>query len=172
MSQKNLISIGEIAGNHGRRRESVHNIVKRLGIETVKVKDANARGQKVSCITMEDYALLERHLTNSPPGDADRAVSHGGFYLALLEPDLDPGRFKVGFATDVDERIRRHKTVAPLSKKVREWPCKLLWEKTAIECVTYGCEQLYTEVYRTNDIEEVIGRAEDFFRLMPQLTGE
>ena len=172
MAEKNLISLGEIAVNHGRHSQSVHKFVRRLGIETVKVKDANARGQKVSCITMEDYARLEQLLTNSPPGYPDRAVSHGSFYLALLEPDLDPGRFKVGFATDVDERIRRHKTVAPLLTKVREWPCKLLWEKTAIECVTYGCEQLYTEVYRTSDIKSVIGQAEKFFRLMPQLTEE
>ena len=37
MAERNLISIGEIAGNHGLRRQSVHKIVKWHGIEPVKV---------------------------------------------------------------------------------------------------------------------------------------
>lgn len=169
MTEKDLISIGEIAANHGRRRESVHNIVKRLGIDTVKVASARARGQKVSCITLEDYILLEQHLINSRSGNSNRTASYGVFYLALLEPLLDPGRFKVGFASNVDERIRSHKTVAPLLETVKTWPCKLLWEKTAIECVTHNCEQLYTEVFRTDDVAKVIDRADRFFELMPRL---
>ena len=172
MPDKNLISIGEIATIHGRRRESVHNIVKRLGIDTVKVASASARGQKVSCITMEDYRLLEQQLANSTQKTADTVAFRGVFYLAQIEPVLDPGRFKVGFATDISERIRSHKTIAPFLQIVKTWPCKLLWEKTAIECVTHKCEQIYTEVFRTDDIQKVIQRADEFFEMMPQLIGE
>lgn len=171
MPDKNLISIGEIATNHGRRRQSVHNIVKRFGIDTVKVASANARGQKVSCITMEDYRVLEQHLADSTQKTGDNAAFRGVFYLAQIEPILDPGRFKVGFATDINERTRSHKTIAPFLEIVKTWPCKLLWEKTAIECVTHNCEQIYTEVFRTDDIRKVIERADEFFDIMPQLIG-
>ena len=171
MLDKNLISIGEIATNHGRLRQSVHNIVKRLGIDTVKVARANARGQKMSGITMEDYRLLEQHLADSTQKTGDNAAFRGVFYLAQIEPTLDRGRFKVGFATDINERIRSHKTIAPFLEVVKIWPCKLLWEKTAIECVTHNCEQIYTEVFRTDDIRKVTERADEFFDIMPQLVG-
>lgn len=172
MPEKNLISIGEIATNHGRRRQSIHKIVKRLGIDTVKVTSASARGQKVSCITMEDYRLLDQNLANSTQTITDNVAFRSVFYLVQIEPVLDPGRFKVGFTTDINDRMRSHKTVAPLLEIVKTWPCKLLWEKTAIECVTHKCEQIHTEVFRTDDIHKVIKRADDFFEIMPQLVGE
>ena len=174
MTTQNLISIIEIAANYGRRRQTIHKIIKRLGIDTVKVKASSegARGQKLSHITMEDYTRLQQYLVPPKANTADQNVSHGIFYLLLLEPDFDPGRFKVGFATDVNERMRSHKTVVPLSKIIKTWPCKILWEKTAIECVTYDCERLYTEVFRTDEIQKVIERADQFFELMPRLDGK
>jgi hypothetical protein len=86
----------------------------------------------------------------------------------LLEPDHDPGRFKVGIADNFPERLRQHRCSAPLLKVVKTWPCKRLWEKTAIDCVTEGCEKLHTEVFRTQSIELVVERANRFFELMPK----
>lgn len=172
MSKKGLISIGEIADIHNRRKESIHKTVKRLGIETFKERRDSARGQLVSCITMEDYELLAGHLSRSQRQAADHITPHGWFYLVLLEPNHDPGRFKVGFTTDVNERMGKHKTAAPLLKLVQTWPCKPLWEKTAIECVTNGCEKLHTEVFRTCDLNEVIDLTNRFFGLMPVVEKE
>jgi hypothetical protein len=51
---------------------------------------------------------------------------------------------------------------------LRSWVCKSLWEKTAIDCVTVGCDRLHTEVFRTALIDNVISRCERFFELMPK----
>jgi hypothetical protein len=91
------------------------------------------------------------------------------FYLLLLEPEHDPGRFKVGFSVNLQERLRTLRRSAPLLKVVRTWPCKMLWEKTGIDCVTEGCEQLHTEVFRTHSIEPILERCEQFFNVMPKL---
>lgn len=171
MTEQGLISLGDIAKSHSQRRQAIHKIVKRLGITTVKVTSENARGQKVSCITMEDYTKLEQYLTQPRQENKSQDESGGVFYLVLLEPELDPGRFKVGFTADVNERMRSHRTVAPLLKVVRTWPCKLSWEKTAIECVTSCCERIHTEVFRADDIQEIIERADQFFSLMPRPDG-
>ena len=53
---------------------------------------------------------------------------------------------------------------------VKTWPCKVLWERTAIESVTSGCERIYMEVFRTEDIRDVVERANRFFEVMPQPT--
>ena len=45
-----------------------------------------------------------------------------------------------------------------------------LWEKTAIDCVIANCEQIHTEVFRTDSIDEVAGRCDKFFGMMSVLS--
>ena len=168
-----LISIIDIARAHGKRSQSVHKLVKRLGIEVVKRKNKDARGQQISYVAASDYEELRRHLDIPDRSVTDASSDgHGVFYIVQLEPQLDPGRFKVGYTTDLSERMRSHLTSAPFSKPIKTWPCKLLWEKTAIDCITQGCERLYTEVFRAEDVERVAARAERFFELMPSTSTE
>ena len=123
----------------------------------------------MSYITQDEYERLEPHLDGRVGQEsATQSGTDPVFYLLRPEPQRDPRRFKVGFATDVEERIRHFKTVAPYVELVRKWPCKALWEKTAIDCVTDGCERLHTEVFRSEAIEKVIDRADRFFALMPR----
>lgn len=165
-----LISIPEIAVLHARHKSVIHKLVSRLGIETHLIRRQESRGQKVAYIAQSDYQVLLDFMNSSTnseiESDSQSAIS-GNFYLIQLEPDLDVGRFKVGFATDMNERLRAHRTSAPFASLVKKWPCKLLWEKTAIECVTSGCERLHTEVFRTSDLNAVVQRADSFFALMP-----
>ncbi|HWB54643.1 MAG TPA: hypothetical protein VG722_10640, partial [Tepidisphaeraceae bacterium] len=65
--------------------------------------------------------------------------------------------------------LRHLRCSAPFAKVVRPWPCKLLWEKTAIECVTTGCERLHTEVFRAPEKDKILERCEQFFALMPAI---
>lgn len=167
-----LISVTEIAKTHSRHRSVLHKIIRRLGIETRRLRSEEARGQEAIYITVADYTLLKAEIEYEPHGDLteeETAEWRGFLYIVQLEPQLDPGRFKIGFATSVEDRLKSHKTSAPFAKVVRQWPCKLLWEKTAIEGITLECEKLHTEVFRTNNIAAVIARAESFFEVMPKL---
>jgi len=38
--------------------------------------------------------------------------------------------------------------------------------------VSEGYKRLHTEVFRTDSIDTVLGKCEQFFRLMPRLPGE
>jgi hypothetical protein len=108
--------------------------------------------------------------SNDSDGD-DLRVGSGVFYLIQLEPDHDPGRFKVGFAANISERLRAHRCSAPFAIVAKKWPCKRLWESTAIDCVTADCEQLHTEVFRYNDLDSVIAKCNQFFAIMPACSG-
>ncbi len=173
MSTESLISISDIARSHGRRKQAVHKTVKRLSLNVVKCVGPSTRGQQASHIAVQDYET-HRQQFDADTVTASAAVSperpETVFYLILTEPELDPGRFKLGFSTDVAERLRSHRTSAPFSRIVREWSCKALWEKTAIDCIADGCERLGPEMFRTDDIEEIIDRADRFFALMPKLS--
>jgi len=89
--------------------------------------------------------------------------------LIQLEPDHDPGRFKLGFASNMPERLRSHRCSAPFAKILKTWACHALWERTAIDSVTQGCEKIHTEVFRTKDISSVQEKCDLFFNLMPKL---
>lgn len=165
------ISVIEIARIHGKRTQSIHKIVNRLGIETKKIRTKESRGQLSTHISNEDYErVCEQLLRHIGPNTSTYDTNASGvFYLIQLEPEHDPGRFKLGFTSNLEERLRSHKTAAPFAKIIDTWPCKLLWEKTAIESITVDCERLYTEVFRTTNLEQIRKKADEFFSLMPKL---
>jgi hypothetical protein len=174
-----LISVADLASQFGKRKQTVFKILRRLRIEPTKLRSSDRRGQLVSYVTAQEARLAAAELRSASPASksGDEAAAppgtlpdeHGVFYLLLLEPEHDPGRFKVGFAVSLPERLRTLRCSAPFAKVVRSWPCKMLWERTAIDCVTEGCKQLHTEVFRTQSIEPVIQRCDQFFNLMPKL---
>src|SRR3989344_3956758 len=166
-----IISVIDVAKSLGKHKARIFKILGRLGIETVKEKSSTAKGQKIAYITADDYDRIKEYLAGAKNGSEAPAPLPdvgGVFYLIQLEPEHDPGRFKLGFATNIEERLRSHKTAAPFSKVLKTWPCKLLWERTAIECAAQGCVRLHTEVFRTESIDEVQSRCEQFFKLMPE----
>ena len=173
MSTKPLISVSEIARLHGRRRQAIHKTVKRLGLDVEKRVGPSSRGQKASHIAVQDYEIhqeLFAGITTDSGATGSLEAPDAVFYLIVTEPELDPCRFKLGFSTDVAERLRHHKVSAPFAQLVRTWPCKALWEKTAIDSIADGCEQLGPEVFRADSIQEIIERADRFFALMPTLS--
>jgi len=168
-----IISVIDVAKNLNQSKAHVFRILGRLGIETVKEKSNGlSRGQAIAYITNDDYARVKEYFAgtiNKSEVSVTQLDIGGVFYLIQLEPEHDPGRFKLGFATNIEERLRSHKTAAPFSKLLKTWPCKLLWEKTAIESVSQDCVRLHTEVFRSESINEVQLRCEQFFKLMPEI---
>ena len=169
MIDQELISVTDIAEIEGKRRQSLHKLVRRLGLNVVKKKSDKGRGQLINHISASDYEELKRHINHWANPKADPTVEGSGvFYIIQLDPRLDPRRVKVGFTENLDERLRSHRTTAPYSQIVQKWPCKLLWEKTVIESITQDCERLYTEVFRADSINQLVKMANRFFELMPE----
>ena len=174
-----LISVVDLASQIGKRKQTIFKVLRRLRIEPRKLRKSESRGQLVSYVTAQESRLVAGGLRSQGPGPKtgdDVAAppealleEHGVFYLLLLEPDHDPGRFKVGLTMSLSERLRTLRCSAPFTNVLRTWPCKILWEKTAIDCVTADCKQLHTEVFRTQSIEIILKRCEQFFNLMPKL---
>lgn len=169
------ISVIEAAQAVGYAKQAVFKILSRLGIETFKERNANHNGQAIAYISLDDFQVLQSNVasrqsatTVDPDQECDSiGFEYGVFYLIQLEPDHDPGRFKVGFAASINERLRSHKCSAPFALVVKTWVCRRLWERTVIDCVTSDCEQLHTEVFRTDDIAAVVARCDAFFEIMP-----
>ena len=174
------ISVIDLAAYHGIRKQQMFKVLKRLGVEPTKRLGTNNRGQLIAYITQGEASIVESALRSgdspSASGDEDASsvpdvllAEQGVFYLLQLEPSHDPGRFKVGYAGNLPERLRALRCSAPFLQVVASWPCKRLWEKTAIESVSDDCERIHTEVFRTASLTSVREKCEKFFAMMPKL---
>ena len=168
---ESTISVADFAAMHGLHKQHVFKIINRLGINQTK-KRGN-RGQSTSYISNEDSQTILENVSKKTKIQTQRdSVSEaslydiGIFYLIQLEPEYDPNRIKLGFANDLDERLRKHRCSAPYAKVLKFWQCRRLWEKTVIECVTSDCERLHTEVFRAVSLEGVIAKCSQFFDLI------
>lgn len=171
------ISVIDLANQLGKRKQTIFKVLKRAGISPAKITSLDSRGQKAAYVSREQARIIAEMVSNGSRTRAEDSSSpaissdseEGYFYVVSCEPDHDPGRIKVGFASNVSERLRHLKVSAPYVKLQTTWPCRRLWEKTAIECVADGCERLGVEVFRTKSIDSVIAKCEGFFSLMPKL---
>lgn len=172
------ISIIDAAKRLGKRKQYMFKIIKKLGISIEKQRHSKHRGQTISYITNKDFNRISEYVSNNQNlgntnsnGDIVETppIDYGKFYLIQLEPDHDTGRFKVGFASNLAERLRDLKCSAPYATIVKTWPCHRLWEKTAIDCVTVDCRKLHTEVFRTDNLDNVQNKCDQFFALMPKM---
>ena len=180
MPDDDLISVIDLATHEGLHKQTIFKVLKRHGIEPTKRRSANNRGQVIAYITQEEAQIVVKDLRsgrsapvpNEDTSSVPEAVldESGVFYLLALEPERDPGRFKVGFASSFPERLRQLRCSAPYTVVIETWPCKRVWEKTAIDCVAEGCEKIHTEVFRAASLDSVRKKCEKFFSLMPKLT--
>ena len=170
-----LISVIDAARQLGMHKQTLFKVINRLGLSTVKQRNSNHRNQIISYITKSDLALIICDASTKPEPNEGTVipssfqVDRGVFYLIQLEPKHDPGRFKLGFASNMKERLRAHHCSAPYAEVLGTWPCHKRWEKTAIDCVTQQCVRIHTEVFQMEDISRVKEKCEQFFSLMPDL---
>jgi hypothetical protein len=122
-----LISVVDLASQFGKRKQTVFKVLRRLRIEPRKLRSSDRRGQLVSYVTAQESRLVAAELRSTGPASksGDEAPpealpdEHGVFYLLLLEPEHDPGSFKVRFAVSLPERLRTLRCSAPFAKVVR-----------------------------------------------------
>jgi len=175
------IAIIDLADELQVRKQRIFKLLGRLKIRPTQRREPERGNQNVATVSVQEAAAIRRELAKSADLAGGALQATGGaapvcfsddmgfFYLLQLEPDHDPGRFKVGFTTEPDGRLQKHRCSAPFAKYVRNWPCRRVWERAAIDCVTDGCEQLHTEVFRTASVDTVTDRADTFFSVMPRL---
>ena len=102
---------------------SLFKIVKKLGLNPIKQRDPERGNQLVATVTPDEALQIRREILTrarvasviDPEGN-ELLTDSGQFYLIQLEPQHDPGRIKLGFTTDLEERLRKHRCSAPFSQ--------------------------------------------------------
>lgn len=183
-STQERIAIVDLADDLEVRKQRIFKVLRRLGIRPTQRREPSRGNQNVATVTASEASAIRAEIVKSSvtPG-VDNNLPLGGpaiyysddvgfFYLIQLEPGHDPGRFKVGFTTDLEGRLQKHRCAAPFAQYLCSFPSKRVWERAAIDCVTNECERLHTEVFRAERLEEVASRVQSFFSMMPSLEVE
>ena len=117
------IAVAELADELGTYKQTIFKIAKRLDIQPVKRREPTRGNQLIALVSEADatairdaFAQGRRIGIQSTSDMAEFAPDEGWFYLIQLEPEHDPGRFKVGFTTDLDGRLRHHRCSAPIRR--------------------------------------------------------
>lgn len=173
MSEK-LVTIKELESEFGIDRSNVRKYVLAHGFEFTKIRTPESRGQLTLALSLEDAeAVRQIRAREGFKGKTFSPVSLNGegvFYLIQVVPDLASNRVKLGFTTNIEARMASHRTAAPTAKIINIWPCKKQWEQAALDSITrLGCKEISSEVFECDDLSEMIGRAVDFFQVMPHV---
>ncbi len=180
MSEPERVAIVVLADDLQVRKQRIFKILPRLGIRPTQRPELSRGNQNVATVSQSEAIAIRAEIQKSAATPSENSSLSGSpaafysddvgfFYLIQLEPDHDPGRFKLGFTMDLDGRLQKHRCSAPFANYVGTWPCKRVWERAAIDCVTNGCEQLHTEVFRATSLEQIAAQAKSFFSMMPNL---
>ena len=153
-----FINLRQIAKDLGITYQTVKSRTDQLDMEVMQIQ--NEKNLYQSCIRTSDLARLKDSLANKSHSE------NGFFYMIALIPEYNRGRIKVGFATNVEERLCNHRTAAPTAELVRAWPCKRAFEKTIIAALSSLGKQVRNEVYDFDNVELIISKAETLFSLL------
>jgi hypothetical protein len=146
-----------------------------LKMKPYQARTPDSRGKKTYVFTQgEADQIIERRNTEFPntyaPTGAECLEGASGFlYIVLLCPELSMYRVKLGFAVDVQQRLRQHQTAAPTARLVKSWRCRPTWEIVAIDSLTRTeCSLVREEVFECETLEALIDRGDAFFGLLPR----
>jgi hypothetical protein len=164
-----FISLKKLARILGIHHTNARSFVKKLGINLHKRRTLDSRNQLTDAITkIEAEFVINKRQEQGFFGGKTIAADRGSFYAIQLVPEISPKRIKLGFAISVSERLQQHRTAAPTAKLIKSWPCKKVWELTAMDCVTQkGCRLIANEVFECDDLDTLISLGDKFFQILP-----
>ena len=167
---QDYVSLKQLAETLGMDRSHVRRYVLRHGLQPHKRRTPDSQNQLTLAISVEDADFITTKRREEGFMDASKPVSKdvGVFYVIRLVPELDPRRLKLGYADDLASRLSQHRTAAPTAQVVKAWPCRRAWEGTVMDCLAAtGCRLILSEVFECDDVDVLVRRGDDLFRLLP-----
>ena len=171
-----FMTFQELADQIGVEKTTIRRNVKRLKLTVRKEKTPTSKGASVHGLSIDDANSLIAHFENRDKPNFNADINEfdrfGFFYIIQLIPEALPNRVKIGYTDNLDKRLREHQCSAPTAKYLGHWKCKRSWDQAAMDSITReNCHLVLNEVYE-GEINGFLGRAEEFFGVMPSNSGK
>lgn len=171
-----LVYVTHLADELGYTKAALHRVVYRAGIEPQRVASDFSRGQRTLAITAEEADRVRastRERDTSVPAPETTHPDEGVFYAVVVDP-IRPGRVKLGFTSDLEQRLSSYRTSSPEVQVLFAIPCRRGWEATSMAALTNveGCSRVGREVFDYSDSDALSERAGNWFAMLPSITAE
>lgn len=95
------------------------------------------------------------------------------FYIVQIAPDIDPHRVKLGWTSNLKNRLRMYRTFSPTAAIAGEWYCPKDFEAEAIAAIVQDtCRSLSREAFDLDSLMAALGRADAYFATVFEPTTE
>jgi len=174
MKEQEYVVLKEISRRIGLDRSNTRKWLLNQGFVFIQIRDRESR-QAVNALTTEDAEravdLRAQQGFFARESSSDSSVINDGtgfFYVIRLMPDIAPNRIKVGYAASLQSRIESHRCTCPQLELLKSWPCRKVYEHTAIAIAINGSAFSYGgEVYDVASVDDMIARLDSFFGMLP-----
>lgn len=163
-----LYSFSELAIIFNMNKGNLIKLIQKMGLKTFEYRSPEHKNQIVKAINKEGFDLLNKYRLGPDRIESDILVKKEEFYLIQICPDISLKRIKIGYTTDIEQRIGNYKTICPTCKLIKTWPCKRIWEKAIIDmAIVKDFVKLGDEVFDC-DIEKLIERLDLIFKMFEE----
>ena len=164
----NLYTFSQVADRLNMDKGNLHRLITKLKLSTYGLRDKQANNQIVKAIDDAGLQTLTSYRDDIPKSSNNENVSiESIFYLILIAPDLSEYRVKLGFTTNLEQRLTSYKTICPNVKVVKTWECNKEWEKAIIDmAITNKDKIIGEEVFDVNDVALLVDRIDNIFAML------
>jgi hypothetical protein len=166
------VFLADLAEQMGMERSNARKYILDHRFQFTKIRCIAKNNAMMLALSTEDAEAILAQRKQDGFMDGTAAVpetnGHGVFYIVQPMPKLDSTRLKFGFTTSLEQRMLSYHAICPEAIVLYTWPCKSIWEKTAISALSRdACEQLGQELFRCQDIDKILERGQSFFGMLP-----
>jgi len=167
----NYITLAQLATELGMDRSNLGKYIRANGFSFTKIRTKESNNQLTLALTEGDAESIRQLRTSLGFHSNPKPIENGDgyFYVIQVVPDLDTNRVKLGFASNVNARLATYKTSSPSATLLKSWPCRVSWERAAMDSITRaGCSQIGIEVFTCDDLDRLVRNGDSFFKIMPK----
>jgi hypothetical protein len=126
MTEHPLILIRDLASEIGQHRVNLLKDLKRRGYTLVDVRNPTTGNQKAKAISRSDANAYpsERQRNGFGKSAKKDSCDEGFIYAIAPDPELRASHVKVGWTTNLNQRLDNYRTIAPELRVLRVWPAK------------------------------------------------
>ena len=92
-------------------RRHVNKVKKELELNPVKQKTISSKGSLLNCLSTDDTNTFINYFETKEESNGENDLlttsRYGFFYIIQLIPEFNPNRVKIGFADNVEKRLKR-----------------------------------------------------------------
>lgn len=118
------VTIKNLASELSMDRSHALKLVKAMNLVITQVRNPESGMQAMSAISRRDADMvIETRKANGFSLTANQVIANQSnfLYVVAVDPEMRPGRVKVGKSMSVDNRIDSYRTICPQLEVIRTW---------------------------------------------------